>query len=333
MLKKSPIDRVDAMILAELDRDCRIPATRLAKKVKKSRQTVEYRINNLRKEGIITSFNAAINPHAIGLKLYKIYFKLRNLPEEKQRLFALLKSMGNVYWMGECAGSWDLIVAFFVRNDQEFFQLKNTLLAEYTDLIIDEEGQILVDVQQYPKMYFTKKRGKPTLFAGELRTQVLDSRDHIILSEIVNNGRVSLVDLVRKTRSTVPAIKRRLKKLIENGVIIQFRIGVDLSKLGLELYKTIIKFERYSKNDEKKLRAYVAALPQTQYFITNMWNVELEFVVKNFHEYHTIIENLKAHFPQVIKTVDSMLMITDDWTPGFKNIWESSITPSRSLPP
>jgi len=55
-------------------------------------------------------------------------------------------------------------------------------------------------------------------------------------------------------------------------------------------------------------------------YIRNLWSVEPEFVVDSFQEYYQIIENLKKEFPQVIRTVDSVLMITDEWTPGFKNL-------------
>ena len=81
------LDKVDLKILAELDKNCRITSTQLAKRVGKSRQAVEYRINQLIETGIIGSFNASINPHKIGYKAYKIYLKMRNIPLEKERLF------------------------------------------------------------------------------------------------------------------------------------------------------------------------------------------------------------------------------------------------------
>src|SRR3989338_6684474 len=124
-ITKIKLDKTDRKILAELDKNCRTPTTILAKKVRKSRQAVEYRINQLVKNGVITSFNAAFNHHKMGYKIYKIYLKLRNIPEEKQRLFDYLRNCGIVYWMGEFSGTWDLIFGVFVKNDYEFFELKN----------------------------------------------------------------------------------------------------------------------------------------------------------------------------------------------------------------
>jgi len=314
------LDKADRTILAELDKDCRVHATKLAKKTHKSRQAIEYRINQLVQKGVITSFNASFNPHKMGYKLYKIYLKLRNIPGEKEKLFRDLENSRITYWMGECSGVWDLIFGVFAKSDYEFFNFKNRFISKFNNIIVKEEGQILVDVMQYPKMYFTNELSDPAMFAGEIVQNELDKTDYAILGEIVNNGRIPIVDLARKVKSTPQSVKARLEKLEKKGVIIQYRTGIDLNKLGLELYKAILTLDRYNPEDEKKLLSYVSNLPNTHYLIRNIWNIELELVVSNYQEYYQIIESLKKEFPHVIRTVDSVLMITDEWTPGFKNL-------------
>ncbi len=317
---KIKLDKTDRKILAELDRNCRIPTTKLARIVRKSRQAVEYRIEQLVKKGIIVSFNAAFNPHKMGYKIYKIYLKLRNVPEEKQKLFEYLKSSGIVYWMGECSGTWDLIFAVFTKNDYEFFEMKNEIISRFNSIVIEEQGDMLLDVKQYCKMYFTDEIVEPTMFAGEIANNELDELDYTILGEIVNNARIHINELAKKVNSTAIIVRGRLKKLEQKGIIIQYRIGVDLNKLGLELYKAIIKLDRYTKEDEGKLLEYMSKIPNIHYFIRNLWQIEPELVVSSYQEYYEIIENLKKEFPYVIRTVDSVLMITDEWTPGFRNL-------------
>lgn len=319
-ITKIKLDKTDRKILAELDKNCRTPITILAKKVMKSRQAVEYRINQLVNKGIITSFNVSFNPHKMGYKIYKVYLKLRNIPEEKQKLFAYLKSSGIVYWMGECSGSWDLIFGVFSKNDYEFYKLKNELLSNFQKIITQEYGDILIDVKQYPKMYFTNEIVPPTMFAGEIVDNELDQLDYSILGEMVNNARIPIIELAKKINSTPIIIRGKLKKLEQKGIIIQYRIGIDLNQLGLELYKVIIKLDKYTKDDELKLLTYLSNIPNIHYYIRNIWQIEPEIVVSSYQEYYEIIEALKKEFPYVIRTVDSVLMITDEWTPGFKNL-------------
>lgn len=323
-INRIKLDKADRVILAELDKNCRIPSTILARKAGKSRQAVDYRINQLVKEGIITGFYTSINPHKMGYKIYKIYLKLRNIPAEKKRLLDYLRASGKVYWMGECSGSWDLIFGILSKSDYEFFELKNDMISEFNKIIIEEEGQTLLDVQQYPKMYFTKQISEPAMFGGEVAKNELDKTDYAILSEIVNNGRMPLVDLSGKVKSTAMIVKGRMKKMESLGIIIQYRIGVDLNKLGLELYKAVIKLDKYGREEEKKLLRHMSRLPNIQYLIRNIWSVEPELIVDSYQEYYKIIEDLKKEFPEVIRTVDSMLMITDEWTPGFRNLFSPS---------
>jgi len=317
------LDKADRRILFELDKNCRIPSIKLARIVHKSRQAVDYRINNLIKEGIILGFQTAINPHKMGYRLYKVYLKLKNIPYEKEKLLEYLESSAIVYWMGECSGTWDLIFGVFTKDDYGFFEFKNQVISDFGNIIIESYGEMLIDVKQYPKTYLLNAKEPqpvPAMFGGELIQNEPDHLDFSILQEIVNNARISIVELSSKTKKNVSTILSRMKKLEALGIIIQYRIGINLNKLGFELYKCIIKLERYTKEDEKKLVEYASAIPSIQYFIRNIWQIELELVVKNFQEYYKITEDLKGEFPDVIRSTDSVLMISDKWTPSFKNL-------------
>jgi DNA-binding Lrp family transcriptional regulator len=322
-IKRIKIDSADRTILAELDKNCRIPNKRLAKLTRKSPQAVEYRIKRLQEDGVITSFNTAINPHKMGLRIYKLYFRLRNIPSKRKELYDYIKALGNVYWMGECEGAWDLIFgSFSTKTNYDFYKMKNDILSRFGSLIVEYYGDALLDVKQYPKMYFTDEIAEPTMFAGEIVENKLDKLDFEILANVVNNARRPVLEIAKEVKSTPVTVAARLKCMEELGVIIQYRIGVDLGKLGLEQYKAIIQLERYNKEDEKKLLEYISSLPNTQYYIRNLWNIEPELVVSSYQQYCELIDKLGTMFPNTIRKIDSVYMKTDQWTPGFRNIFE-----------
>lgn len=314
------LDKTDRKILFELDKNCRIPATLLAKKVRKSRQAVEYRIRQLVEEGVITSFNAAINPHKMGYKLYKIYLKTKSVPEEKAKLLEWFNTTPNVYWYGEFDGVWDFISGVFAKNDYDFFMLKNSLISKFRSIITKEYGDSLLDVRQYPKMYFTNELAEPVMFAGDIVSNKLDEIDHSILGVIVNNGRIAINELSRKANSTPAIVRSRLKRMEDLGVIIQYRIGVNLEKLGLEMYKAILHIENYTKENEKEFYEYMGKLPQLNYLIRNIWQIEPEFVVRNHQEYFSIIKGIRERFAGMVRDVDTNLMKSDIWTPGYRDL-------------
>jgi Lrp/AsnC family transcriptional regulator, leucine-responsive regulatory protein len=319
-ISKVKLDKADRIILAELDKNCRAPASSIAKRARKSRQSVEYRIKRLVESGVITSFNAAINPHRMGFKIYKIYLRLRNVPSERERLFSFLRASGIVYWMGVCDGAWDLIFGVMARSDYEFYALKNSLMSDYGNIIVDKYYDVLVDVRQYPKMYFTGERSEPVMFAGKMAKGDMDALDHGILGEIVNNARMPLTALASKVGSSPPTVAMRMRRMEKMGIIIQYRIGVNLDALGLEYYKAIFHLERYTEDDEKRLLEYMSGLPNTQYYIRNIGDIEPELVVEDYHEYRDIIDSVRREFPFVIRNTSFVLMKSDEWTPGYRNL-------------
>jgi len=311
------LDKVDRKILIELDKNCRRPLTQLSKKVRKSRQAVEYRINQLIKKGVITGFKVNINPHKLGFKLCKMYLQLKNKIEDKEKLKDFLLKNPKVNWVGECDGNWDLIFSLFVKTDYEFFIFRNEILSKFDKIIINEKSDIIIDIQQYQKMYFTNEIKPPVLLAGEIIENKLDETDKKVISELVKNARVSIVNIADKLKITPIIVRTRMKKFETKGIINQFRIDIDLKKIGLELYKTIIHLQRYSKEDERKFLESVNKISNIQYFIRNLTQIELELVAKNYQEYNEIINKIKREFSGIIRNVESVIMKSDIWNPSL----------------
>ncbi len=318
--KEVSLDKYDRMILFELDKNCRTPLTKLAKKVRRSRQSVEYRINNMVSNGTITEFRVAINPAKLGFRLFKIYVQTKNIETERAKMFDFLRTSGNVYWMGEIDGEWDLIMAVSAKTEREFFDFKSKFFSRFGHIIIRSAGDILFYVHQYPKMYFTDAVEQPTSFGGEVVDNVIDKLDSKILLELMKDARLHVNELARRT-GTTPAIVRSKMRLMEKlGIIIQYRIDVNLEKLGLQLFKAIVHFDKYTQEDEKRFTSFMSAMPNTHYIVQNMWQTELEIVVHSYVEYIQIINTLKKLFPSYIRNVEALLMKTDEWTPGYKKL-------------
>jgi hypothetical protein len=96
---------------------------------------------------------------------------------------------------------------------------------------------------------------------------------------------------------------------------------VDLQKLRLEKYRAIITLDRYTPQDEARLLSFVSNLTNAQYLARNMWNIELDLVVENSEEYRRIIEGLKGDFPSMVKDIKTVLILTEEQTPGFANMF------------
>ncbi len=314
------LDDLDRNIIALLDRNCRISTTDLSALLNRSRQTIEYRINRLEEQRIITEYTCSFNPTSVGYRLYKVYLRLRNLAGEKDKLRAALFNLGTVYWIGESSGTWDLLFGIFYRDEREILEITDRLNRDFRHLIVAHSGHVVVDILQYPKMYLTGEIHSYLEYAGHIRHFQLDELDVAIIAKLVGNARLSYHALSEALAVSSLLVQRRMKRMERAGVIFQYRVGVDLTKLGLELYKTIITTDFYSHNEHERFVKFISQCKEIQFFVRNIWSIELELIVPSYEVYEGIIDRIRQSFPKLVGSLDTLLLESDEWTPAFANL-------------
>src|SRR3989344_2720419 len=322
-MEKIKLDLTDRRILAELDKNCRIHNSVLAKKVCKSREAVKYRIQQLQKKGIIEKFITSINPNRLGYFMFKVYLKLQNIPNEREKFFEELKQDKDIYWIGVSDGVFDCVFAILSRSIADYYEKINFLLTKWEHLIISKVLGTMVDTMQYNKKFFTgDANGQHVVFGGEIVNNRIDELDYKILNILANEARIPLAELARKTGSTIEIIRGRIKKLEEKGIILSYRISVDFNKLGLEFFKAIIYFRKLSEKDEKALLEWMRTNPNSLYYIRSLapWEAEFEFAVESYQHFNQIINDLRKRFSDVIRNYEHLIMIYESWMPAYKEM-------------
>ncbi len=121
------VDQMDLNILKRLSYDARESFVSLAKAMKTTPENIRYHIKKLIENGIIISFHARTNKHALGLNTY--IFLLDILGGLTQKDISFLKEKENIYYIRNCSGQWNIIINFYAEN--------NTKLAETLETIRD----------------------------------------------------------------------------------------------------------------------------------------------------------------------------------------------------
>lgn len=122
-----------------------------------------------------------------------------------------------------------------------------------------------------------------------------------ILKLIAPNSRIPTVEIAKKLNTTTATINKRIKKLIDLGIICSFRIQVNFSKLGYRWYKADI----YLK-DRSPLSKILNYIKDNPYNINNVKSLgycdfELGFILKNVNELHKIMDDINNKFPNALK--------------------------------
>ncbi|MBU0898747.1 MAG: Lrp/AsnC family transcriptional regulator [Nanoarchaeota archaeon] len=327
-MNQKDLDVKDKKILFELDKDSRIPLSVLSKKIGISKEVAFHRLNNLVKRGYISRFQAVISTYRFGYQSYKIYLKLQNLTKEirvQMQDFFMKNEM--VYWICNCQGKYDMIVAYWAKNIRDFGDFENEILNKFSNYIQERDITITRKSTQYNRRWFYNDDSKlvETSFGEDLEEIKLDKIDIEILRNLADNARIKIVDLANKLNISISTIKYRLKRLEKNKVILGYKYALNSKLLNYEKCKAFIYFKNITDTKRKELINYCKSIPNVINIVLTIgsWDVEIGFEVKNFEEYYKIMSDIQEKYSDIVKSYESILFSSEPkqvFMPGIKSI-------------
>lgn len=309
--KQLNLDILDRKILWQIDGNSRLPLAQLAKKLKQARDTIEYRFDRLIERGIITDFVTLIDPRRLGLSIYKVHLRLAITKDVYQKLLSDLKSHPLVYWIAECAGGWDLIFALATRDDISLYEEYLRILSRYGDVVIESSISAMVDGYLKQRGYFFEKGSQlVSRYANSREALELNDLDVEIISHLLENARISAAEIARRTDTPTATIDYRLKRLETSGLIVIYRLQINLELIGKLAFKSQIQFKTYSSKSEEALLEYCRNHPNVTFFSRQISNypIELEYEVDSFSIYSDLISDLRGRFPDFINTISTVML-------------------------
>lgn len=310
------LDLKDKKILYELDKNSRLTLSELGKKVRLSKETVFHRINKLIERGFILRFQTVISTYRLGYQSYKLYFKLQNMTQEtREKIQDFFMKNKMVYWIGNCQGRWDLIIAFWAKNIQEFGKFEDEILNKFSNFIQEKEVSISRKSMQFNRKWFYSKDEPRTEtdFGEELEEINLDKTDLEILKYLANNARIKIVDLAEKVKVSVTVIRYRLKQLEKNKVILGYKYALNPKMLNYETCKSHVHFKNISSEKRKQLIDFCKMNQNIVNIVLTIgsWDMEIEFEVKNFEEYYKIMNEIQEKHNDIIRSYESILFSSE----------------------
>jgi len=313
----------DKKILAELEQNSRQSFSSIAKKLKTSKEVINYRVKNLVKQGIITRFFTEINLHKLGMQVYKVYFQFQNVSENKeQEMYDYFTKTLKIPWVVSCSGKYDMIISFGARDINHFNEYITKIMNKFSKYILNREISTTLLFTTYDRKWIDSGvKIKCTGVGGEIIDIKLDKKDMKILANLSDNSRVSIIELAGKINLTSGAIINRIKNLEKNGIINAYRIGLDYKKLNKEFCKAFVYLSNKTSEQERKIVDYVETMPETFTIIecVGSWDIEFEFIVDNFTEFHKIMKNIKNKF-DIIRGYESIIISKEYGINYFKFI-------------
>ncbi len=298
------LDIYDKKILWELDLNGRIPVSHISKKLKISKDAVNYRINKLEKTGFIKGYYTLVDLFKAGFISIRIYLKFIDITVEKEKEINLfLVNNKKVFFVGETDGKNDLSIATLTKSMEEFEEFYNAFQLKFKEFIESDEIAIFTKVHHFHRAYILGKKKDETdpEIIGLDKHINLDETDENILRIISGNARIKTIDIAIKLNIPATTIAFRLRQLEKKKIIHGYRAMIDFSKLGYEYYKVDIYLKNISRKKEfiefAKINPNIVLINQT----IGGTDFEFDIEVENKNQLFEIMNELRISFPEIRK--------------------------------
>lgn len=302
------LDLKDRKILYNLDLNCRQSNAQIGKKVGLSKQVVDYRINRMEQEEIITEYWTEIDSYRFGYQVYRYYIVFQNANTEiKKEIIEQLINYKNTWVVGTIKGIYDISIVIWVKNIPEFYRFWDNFNEKFGDYFTEKLFSVYLKADVYPLSYLIiddyDKSDRDTYVqtTGGEETVVIDKIDYNLLNEIVENSRAPLIEIAEKLNCSSQSVNYRIKNLVKKGVIQGFHISIDSAKLGYKDFKVDIWLKELSKR--KKIWNYIKYNPYVTFINTSAGyaDLEVEFTIENSDKLIDVMEEVSSKFPGAIR--------------------------------
>ncbi|MFA6460775.1 MAG: Lrp/AsnC family transcriptional regulator [Candidatus Woesearchaeota archaeon] len=321
------IDVIDKKIAFLLCKNSRLSNTAIAKALKIKREVVSYRIKKMVERDFLYGFITRINPRKLGFMIHFVYLKLKTPSNEKELMNELVEHP-EITNLKNVGGRFDIYMEITTKNVEEFDHFLRKILDKHGEMVHDYS--ILQSVSEKPmdldllleennkelNRLKTLTESKGSSFHKELETQSKDNHpveletlDKQILNIIKLNCRSNLKDIAKEVHSNYPLVHRKIKKMIENGVITTFTIFFSLAHLGLQMYPVLFNLRNL---DENKFLTYLDSHPYVlwSHKLVGNWNYQVNIFARNNAHFHDILNDIRENFSENIVSFDTMMVFS-----------------------
>lgn len=317
--EKISLDRKNQQILQMLIDDARIPISKISRKLKLSKPAVLQRIKNMQDKKIILQYITYLNLISAG---YKFHLILLETDKENEPRYseALIKNKFSAAAV-QLASKFNLAWMVFSKNTEHL----NKIISNTTQTINIKDIKIFPIIENYFDNYKLFDNTKKILNYSKFKKIRLDKKDAKILNVLKSNSRESLINLTRGCNLTAEAVKQRIKRLKDKGIILNFFTNFDIFRFGFHPYMVLIKSNRQKQAEILK---FIREHKNTngQYLLDNEYDIMCIIVIKNLSELREFINKLHFNFKKEILDYQTYLFTSQIFNDFFpKGIYEDII--------
>ncbi|MFH1641488.1 MAG: AsnC family transcriptional regulator [Nanoarchaeota archaeon] len=297
------LDVKDKKILEILSKNSRITISQLAREIRLSRDTVDYKIKRMQDLNVILQFYPVINFRKMKYMVFHVFINIDESDKKRQGEFMeVLKNHPNIYRVMEYSDQWDYEFVLISKTMEEFNQSIAQITYEFSDIILEKSK--LVKMETYfstllPYKFHTKYKVEK----AHINDIILDNKDIKILHHLSKNCRQSTYEISKKIQMSPDAIGLRIKKMYNSGIIEKFTILVNFTNLDFNWYTLVVRVKFFDRDSELKFREFIK---YHEYIVRavktlGMWDLLIYVIADNSRIFHKTVKHIKTEFANIIR--------------------------------
>ncbi|MBI4439630.1 Lrp/AsnC family transcriptional regulator [Candidatus Woesearchaeota archaeon] len=310
--KHIKLDFKDRKILMELDMDARQSASSIAKKVRLSKDVVNYRIKRMESLGIIKGYYTVLDVSKLGYYNFRVFLKFYNVtPEKEAEIISYLHNHPRVGWLVSVDTHWDANMLVWAENMYVFRRFWNDFLKLYKNYLEEKWISIITEMVLFTRGFMLEEGEKyqpnKQVVGGSEEVADIDDADYRILNVIASNARTPIIEIAEKTKLSAKVVEYRIKKMVEKKVILGFKLLPNLDLLGVSYYKVHLTLHNMTGAKERELMTYAEMHPNIYIVDVTVGGAdfEIELLVKNIQQFRGIVDDIKRRFAGIIRNIES----------------------------
>ena len=301
------IDLYDKKLLFELDKNSAITLAELSKKLRRSKPFILYRMRKLEEHGIITGYHAIIDMSKLGYFTFRVYFKFQQMTEEEGKMFIehVEKNLAQVWTITSMHGKWDYALFLGVRTIAEFHTIWESIMLRYKKNIKTYNVAVYAPIYNFNRKFFLAQQGEAIeRIYGDGEKQELDDLDWKLIETYANNVRQSSLEIARKLKISADTVRSRIKNLEKKKIIVGYKIGLNLDKLGFVSYRVDLQLLSTARN--KELFEYCRQHKNIYQINKSIGGAdfEMEVIVEDLAHLIQLINEIKTRFKDVVNDAE-----------------------------
>jgi len=300
------IDTKDRKLLYYLSQNARISNTQLSKKIQLSKNAVKYRIDRLKKLGIINHFAAIVNLGAIDLCTFTLLLKFNEDIYEKPEIIDYFKQHPLVDWAVTLSGEYDLFVEIVSKDliqltntideiTEKFKESLNTYRLFWAKEILRVEHLVEdfykdLELPQLPRKPRTPK------------SYNINQTDKKILYLLNQDSSLPFLSIAKKLDLTIDIVRYRIKSMIDKGIIVKTFPDISLKKLGYTIYIFTLQLKNVSHEQMNKLQQKVQNHTSVTYSFVDItsYNIIIVCAFKTTDQLDHFSRSLRKDYADII---------------------------------